>query len=292
MTLSAVLFLLPGIFEEAALYAPSPYDAHGWAVRVRAKGMAGPFFRCESPSHPALEIIIINKSKEAREYTFLDHDVLVTKELSASLKQPSREYALRHLEPIPPWKGIVRRKLQPGERKSRFLTLHEFGYRRFLEAGEYTAQVKFQSDQGVVFSPPWKITVVDVRPDAVLDSHPIKGYMKHMANWPEAARARACVQQVKIGERFFLLQRFFSEPKQGGVLTSTQQVAELPGKVEMSVEGEYGKDKPLIIRYRTSPTVTTTLTIDSGNGTVWDRSDRPARDGDLRPITSSRPVKP
>jgi hypothetical protein len=63
---------------------------------------------------------------------------------------------------------------------------------------------------------------------------------------------------------------------------STYRITELPGKVEMTVQGVYENDKPLIIRYRSSPTETTTLTIHSVDGVIWDRTDRPARDGDLR----------
>jgi hypothetical protein len=277
MTLSAVILLLPGAVGQAVPSLPSPHDAHGWALRVRGTGLAGPYFRCESLTHPRFEIILINKSSETRQHPFLE-DALKTGALSVELKQPDGKGVGRRVVPHPTPPNDAQGQLRPVESASRFFTLRQFGYSRVQEPGEYTAQIKFKTAQGTVLSPPWKFRVVDVPPEAVLFSHPIEG---STVNW-EALHGPEFVQQVKVGSRVFLLKRHFAPPREGGFLASTQQVTELPGKVEMTVEGVHENEMPLIIRYRTSPTVTTTLTIDSVNGTVWNKSDSPARDGDLR----------
>ena len=76
---------------------------------------------------------------------------------------------------------------------------------------------------------------------------------------------------------------------------TTPQAGWKPGQKRID---PYADDKPLIVRYRASPTVTTTLTIGSVGGAVWNRTDRPARDGDLqvdpaanKPAEKSPPAK-
>ena len=163
----------------------------------------------------------------------------------------------------------------------------DFGYRQFREPGEYIGQVEFRTAQGKVFSPPWKFTVLDELPEAVLASHSVP-FVGPLAKLPDGEQSEHFVQQVEVASSVFLVVRRFAGPKYGGVVMSAYRITELPGKVEMTVEGVYEADKPLIIRYRASPTVTTTLTIHSVDGTIWDRSDRPAHVGDLRPDTQRK----
>ena len=278
MTLTAFLLFLPSAVEHSALYAPSSHDVHGWAIRVRAKRLGGPYFCGESPTHPMLEIILINKSPQTREYQSFEH-ALKTGDLGVNLKRVNGEYVRCYHEPSSPRPDPVRPQLLSGGRASRFLTLADFAYRRFWKPGEYDGQVEFLTSQGKVLSPPWRFTVVDVPADAVLDSHRVIGYDTERQ---EPDRARLFIQQVMVRGRVYLLHREFTSPKSGSRSSSIHRLAELTGKVEMTVDGVYGPEKPLIIRYRTSPSMTTTLTVHSVDGTVWDRSDRPARDGDLR----------
>ncbi|HSQ58465.1 MAG TPA: hypothetical protein VLM40_22280 [Gemmata sp.] len=240
-----------------------------------------------------LETILINKSSETRRYPLFE-EALKTGELSVELKPPPKGKGVgRRFEPVPRRPDALG-ELRAGESTSRFFTLRQTGYTRVYGPGEYTAQVKFKTGQGTVCSPPWKFIVLDIPPDAVLANYPITG---NMPGYHPDARSRLYLEQVKVENRFYLVYRGYNAPRDGGKPYDTIRVTELPGKVEMTVEGVYENDKPLIVRYRASPTVTTTLTIDSVNGTVWNRSESPAREGDLqvpapaRIIPKRAPVK-
>jgi hypothetical protein len=94
--------------------------------------------------------------------------------------------------------------------------------------------------------------------------------------WPQA-RNRYAVQQVKVGDRVYLV--YF------------RRLAELPGKCEMTVEGEYGWRKPLTITYKTSPAAEPTkLVVNAITGSPWVEP-APTPPEDLS-IPAPRPRKP
>lgn len=95
---------------------------------------------------------------------------------------------------------------------------------------------------------------------------------------------------MRVGDRIFLVYRKFVSPKNGGGVNGTFRVCELPAKVEMTVEGEYGDRKtPITIKYKdkNTPTGTTTLVISSVDGRIWEEGSWPAK----RIAPAPRPVK-
>ncbi len=96
--------------------------------------------------------------------------------------------------------------------------------------------------------------------------------------WPEAKRDRGSIQQIKIENRTWLFYRRFLSDELGGKANAVHRLAELPGKVEMKVEGVYGDYTPITITYKDSksPTGTTKLVIHSVNGRQWTEADEAA----------------
>ena len=126
-----------------------------------------------------------------------------------------------------------------------------------------------------VASPPFELEVVAVTKEMVLSTHavPLEGMA---AAQPPEMQLRPVVKQVKVGDRTLLIY--------------VRRIAELPGQaVDLKVEGANGNGNPLTITYRetTYTKFTTTLVVNSNNGSPWtaehekQRQEKLKRDGKL-----------
>jgi len=97
----------------------------------------------------------------------------------------------------------------------------------------------------------------------------LEGYQ---GKWPKERQQRAVLQQIKIGDRTWLFYRKFLCTENGGKVTFTYRIAELPGKVfDLKVEGAFGDWNPLTITYRehSYTKFTTKHVINSIDGRPW-----------------------
>lgn len=140
-------------------------------------------------------------------------------------------------------------------------------------------------------APAFKLKVIDPTPDAILMSIavPLEGFE---AKWPKEKHERAVMQQIKVGDRTWLFYRQFLSPENGGKVSHSFRIAELPGKVlDLKVEGAFGDRNPLTITYRktTYTKWTTTHVINSVDGRPWTaeeekhRQEKLKREGKLPP---------
>ncbi len=125
-----------------------------------------------------------------------------------------------------------------------------------------------------------------IEPDAddILFSQtiPLEGYQ---AKWPKEKHERAVVQQIQIGDRTWLFYRQSLSPENGGKVSATFRIAELPGKVlDMKVEGAFGDWNPLTITYRehSYSKFTTTCVINSVGGRPWTAEEEKHRQEKLK----------
>ncbi|MCI0705701.1 MAG: hypothetical protein L0241_31965 [Planctomycetia bacterium] len=161
--------------------------------------------------------------------------------------------------------------LRPGEYSSLDFSFKQFGYFLTLGApGRYRLEATLKIDGKTITSPPVELDVVAVPEDAVLVNQliPLEGAESlkppDEQEWP-------VIQQVKVGDRTLLIYRRYNPTMNGGKAGMLWRLAELPGKVEMKVEGAFGAGKPLTITYQEAkpPTGTTKLVINSIGGTPW-----------------------
>ena len=182
--------------------------------------------------------------------------------------------------------GDLHAYLRAGERDSSGFSLGDFGYLRLPGVGEYEARVVLRTPRGTIYSPTWKFHVVDVPPADVLDSQMIPNEgARAKRDWND--QEKLTIQQLRLGGRVYLVLRKFYGEKLGGAVSYSVRLRRLPGKVNLSVEGEYGdRPTPITIRYKdeTAPTGTTTLVI-SPFGGIWD-------DGSRRIAPTPRPINP
>lgn len=252
---------------------PSPHDTNGWGLRIYQFDPRGPFLQCEALDHFPCGILLRNFSRETRE----TDQLLVAK----------RTNNLKLLITGPDGKGVQGDCLlgPPRDPSTVFLelkadqcdferfSLGAFGHSVFLDTGRYRMQATMKIDKKTITSPPVEFEVVGIPDnDAVLVSHPLPlegGQLKR----PVERRHRVFIQQMKIGNRVWLVQREFWADLNGPGFV--YRIIELPGKCEMKVEGAYGDHKPLTITYKdvNSPTGTTILKVRSSDGRPWTEED-------------------
>ncbi|MCI0705702.1 MAG: hypothetical protein L0241_31970 [Planctomycetia bacterium] len=263
---------------------PSPYDKDGVGLRVHNLSDRGPYFVGENID-VRYNITLVNHSKAT-----LVHDPFVvamnTRQLVYDIINPDGK---RIVPPLPsPHHGFSRDpftaelKLRPGEFATEDFRLRDWW--SLTKAGRYQIVATWTIDGRKLTSPPMEFDVVDIPPEAVLASIPVA-----LDSEPKNPSKRPCVQQVKVGKKVLLIYR-------GAPAT---RLAELPGKVEMSVEGVYGFGNPITIKYAdtNSKTGTTTLVIHSIGGTPWtaemERLRREREEEEKARIAPPpRPVKP
>ena len=271
--------LLATLWASVSVYLPSPYDKDGIGLRVHNLSR-GPYFVGEHIDRVRYNITLVNHSKAT-----LVHDPFVvarkTGQLDYSIINPDGK---RIVPPLPTPPGFPRDpltaelKLRPGECATGDFWLRDWW--SLTKAGRYQVVATWTIDGRKFTSPPAEFDVVDIPPKAVLSSIPIAldSEPKHPVNAP-------CVQQVEVGKKVLLIYN------SGGA----KRLAELPGKVEMKVEGTYGFGNPITIKYAdtNSKTGMTTLVIHSIGGTRWTAEmERWRQEGGLFGKKDTIPAKP
>jgi hypothetical protein len=274
-------------------FIPCELDKDGWGLRVHRLARPGPYLVGESLQRDAFDIMLHNFSDKTREYWPLP------------IARDLRDLDLAIMDPDNlPMRGFGRRVSLPDPlaqratlRRGEFTTIEfhygEFGYQTLRKTGRYRLVASLRIGQITVTSPPVEFEVVEVPADAVLAIHavPLEGdELKLPANEPE----RPGVQQVRLGTRVFLVYRRFVGPRWGGGVDHTARLAELPGKVEMTVEGAYEARNPLKIRYKdaNSKTGTITLVINSISGSPWTEEEERLRIERAKAPTPTAPPPP
>ncbi len=273
---------------------PHPLDKDGWGLRIRPLECHQPYLARESIYHSQLIVVLLNQSKEERKYLLLDV-ACKSENLEVSIVRPNGQPLGRYSHASLAILFEDRWKLPAGQLVSEVFKFRNFGYHQLLEPGEYELRASFKAPEGVVVSPAVKLRVIEPSPDAILASQevPLEGYE---AKWPKAKQEQAFVQQIQIENRTWLFYRKFRSPELGGKVYATRRIVELPGKVELKVEGAFGERNPLTITYKDarSPTGTTKLVLNSISGSPWTEEEERWRQEQkaARIAPAPRPVKP
>lgn len=264
---------------------PDPVDKFGWALRVRLLDSGQPYMvgeylqkRKKDVPHPRLLIALGNHTKAGKKYLLLNAAKACGR-LPVFIDQPNGM-------PLPatynPGMNLLfddRWDLAAGKWDSFDFDFGELDYGCGLrDVGVYRLNAGLRTDEGFIVSPPIKFRVIEPAGDAILASHPVplEGYR---AKWPREKQPRPVVQQIQIEGRTWLVYRRYLSPNSGGKAEFTQRLAELPGKVDVTVEGAFGEWNPLTITYKDakSKTGTTTLVIHSVDGMPWSEEEEQRR---------------
>lgn len=246
----------------------SPQDKHGWGLRVHRVSLNSPLLTGEAIDRCQLMITLINFSKRVQA-----HDPLTvakaTDDLQLHVLDPDgKNITMFHFGSVERDPFTAEIKLKPGESSSLDFIFANFGYFRVTKPGRYTIEAKMKIDGRIVTSPPLKFVVLDRKTEVILVSQaiPLEG---NQLMFPVEQRDRPFIEETRAGGKTLLVYRRYSGANDKYI--STFRLVELPGKVEMKVEGAYGAGKPLTITYKNaaSPTGTTTLKINSSDGSPW-----------------------
>ena len=269
---------------------PVPADKLGWGLRIRPLENHQPYLAMESIEQARLAIVLINKSKEERKYLLLDA-ACANGDLETTIVRPNGKPLRNHSHPSLAILFEYRWKLPAGQLVAEQFKSGDLGYYELPEPGEYELRASLKTAQGIVTSPPVKLAVVEPAPDAILASIavPLEGYQ---AKWPKEKQETAAMQQIKLGNRTWLFYRQFLSSELGGKVSHSFRLAELPGKVELRVEGAFGDRNPLTIIYKDtkSPTGEIKLVINSINGMPWSAEEERLRQERLIRAKGSNPA--
>jgi len=273
-------------------FLPSPHDKDGWGLRVHGLSIPGPYLVGERPSRTRFDVTLINFSKEARE-----HDPLpaarVTGDLHLAIIEPDGKNLPGIGLPYPERNPFTQpSRLRREEFNSVTFEFGEFGYGliAFGQVGRHRVEASIKIDGKTIKAPPIEFEVVAVPPRAVLVSHAVT-----LEGRGAKESSRPVIQQVPVGNRTLLIYRGHYDPAQsGGGPYFTTRLAELPGKVEMKVEGAYGDWGPITITYadKKSPSGTTTLVVHSIGGTPWTQGDQDSYNAKNKLAPAPREKKP
>jgi hypothetical protein len=248
---------------------PSPFDRDGIALRLHNFSDLGPYLVGEDIGKVRFDLTLVNSSKAK-----FTHDPFIvarrTRELQISISDPDgkplHKFGHPHSWPRDPF--TEQHRLLPGESSSLAFQFKAFSYWIVSKAGRYRVEGMWTIDGQKYTAPPVEFVVVDVPPEAVLTSYlvPLEG-MEALRPVNEQGRTR--VEQVAVGKKTLLIYTGF---------TGASRLAELPGKVELTVEGAFGAGNPMTIKYKDAKSKTgwTTLVINSIGGTPWTEEDERA----------------
>lgn len=277
-----------GIVTALSPILPNALDKEGLGLRIYNFSVRGPYLVGEAIDRVRFQVTLLNYSKDP-----LEHDPLVVAvdvgDLTVFITGPDGKRIPR-LGGRPSLRNPLTQpiKLRPGEFEWHALPFVYLGYGVVFAPGQYRVDGSLRIDKRTITSPPAQFEVVEVPASAVLLSHavPLEG---REAQRPVEKQRRPFVQQVHVGKKTLLIYRIYHGPNYDGEIEWTFRLAELPGKVEMTVEGAVGARNPLIITYKTSLTAKpTTLVINSVNGLPWTEEEERLRLERLRKVP---PVK-
>lgn len=287
MTLTCAL----AIAATLSPYLPDPADKFGWGLRIRPLEFHQPYLARESIEQGRVAVLLRNHAKEERKYLLLDV-ACKSGSLRASIVRPDGKPLRSHFHATLVVMFENRWTLAAGQLDSSVFSFRDFGYSELPEPGEYELRASLKTAEGLVVAPAVKLRVIEPAADAILASQPVplEGYQ---AKWPKGKQEQAEIQQIRIENRTWLVYRKFLCPELGGKVNYTFRLAELPGKVDLRVEGAFGEWGPLAITYKTSPdTKPTKLVINSVDGTPWTEAEERLRQERMRPKDNSPPTGP
>lgn len=274
MPLSAIFAIVAG----CGMLLPSPLDRNGLGLRVHGLSKQRPFFVKELIHEARVSVLILNFSK-----CILAIDPLSiswrTGDLKLKIVDPEGNnlatFGHRRFLPRDPF--AVQLDLKPGTGSSEAFRLIEFGYFMVGKPGRYRIECSLNVGKVKLTAPPLDFEVVGLPPESILASVVVP-YEGPVDGRPEREHFIPRVEQVLVGKKILLLY-------QG------RQLAELPGKVEMKVEGAYGAGNPVTIIYKTAPTAKPVrLVINSVSGSPWTAEEEQQRLERIAP--APRVVKP
>ena len=279
--MSAVWIIL-AVFNSGAWLLHAPTDKLGWALRVRPMVRHQTYFNRESIDHITLALTLVNQSGEKR-FSMSLREARDTGDLKISIIPPDADkldrISFRHLR-VP----VKSMPIESGKFIQCDFTFIDFGYYELADVGTYELRASLETTRGQIFAPVVKLRVIEPAPSDILESKPVplEGYK---SKWPKEKHDSAAIQQIKIGDRTWLFYRKFLSPLDGGKVSNTFRIAELPGKVvDFKVEGAFGNGNPLTITYRehTYTKWTTTHVINSVDGRPWTAAEEKQRQEELK----------
>jgi hypothetical protein len=270
--MNAIVIALTVINTTAWLLPDDTADKFGWGLRARLTAPAPPFLTHEFVWRGRLEVLLLNQMRDAREFAPRPDDpeasgILNLIIVRADGQEPSdRDY---HIVPV----RKARTKVPAGGVAASSYILKDFGYVQFHESGEHEMRVTLRMPEGLIFTPAVKFRVVEPAADAILASQAIPPDEEERKR-PKEKRRRAAIQQIKVEGRTWLYLRLFKVSADEGLAFHACRLAELPGKLDMKVEGAWGGESgPLTITYKTSPTAEPTKLVINSLGWPWTEKD-------------------
>jgi hypothetical protein len=277
---------LVAILAAVTPFLPCPLDKDGWGLRICGLNTRGPLIVGEDVGRYQFDLLLLNFSKEPRE-----HDVpvvaLETGTLDVSISKPGGKgppALCRLSRPRDPF--TVMHKLGANEWTSERFSLASWGYFLVYETGLYRVSATWQINGKTVSSPPVDFEVVRVLDEAVLASHTLPLEGSQLAR-PVEKRHRAVVEQIRVGNRIWLAYRRLGsgKPTPNALPGFAVRLVELPGKVEMTVEGAFGAGNPLTVTYQDANSAigTNMLKIHSITGEPWTEEEERLRIEQAKP---------
>jgi len=280
-------FFLATLLPDVAVFFASAHDKHGWGLRLHRLAHPGPYLVGEPIDHTTFWATLVNFSNQER-----FHDPLV-------VAYDSRDLEVRVIAPdgepldalsVGDTRGgrdpfTVQLKVPARGTASEEFALANFGYYRVFEPGRHRVEAVFalradgKRDGRVVRAPVVEFEVLSPKDETILSTFPIS-----LGGWeakrPVDKQQRVVVQQIKVGDRMFLIYRRYHSPnhiaqiepalRPLAEIDSTRRLVDLPGKCEVTVTGTYDDGKPLTVTYKTSPTAEPVqLVINSVFGRPW-----------------------
>ena len=277
-----VAWLFLCVVNANAWLLPVPADKFGWGLRLRPSECHDFYLLKESIWHHQLRVVLINQTRDARQAT-----PLATARKVRNLKinmHPSTMTLNTHPDDndTSPVKASL--QLPAGHSHTSVFEFTDLHFSQFQKTGDHEMTASLKTAEGMVVAPVFKFKVIEPAADSILHSQsiPLEG---QFAKWAMERQDTAAIQQIKVGNRTWLFYRKYYSPENGGKVSRTFRIAELPGKVvDFKVEGAFGNNNPLTITYReTSYTKwTTTHVINSVDGRPWTAAEEKHRQEKLK----------
>lgn len=256
-----------------APYFPNPLDTDGWGLRVRGPSTHGPYLAGERIDQMTLEVLLINFTKLTREYVPLEAARGQT-DFDIDVIPPAGQRIPSQRHPSPRNRFTEQVRLRPGCYALAEFCFAEFGYSHLRASGQYRLEATLKIGGKKLSAPPVELVVVEPPADAILVTHTLPLAGRHAAQ-PVNEQYRAVVQQVRVKDRVWLVYRKLYGPKFGGGAALTARLAELPGKVDMTVAGSFAElipntssYKPFTVAYKHPEKGQTTLTVNPIDGSL------------------------
>ena len=254
-----------GLLLACSLGAPQVEDK-GWELKIERANPAEPVFAGEYADGITVTVTLKNTTDKERGYVPVPR-AIARHVLDANIVDPKGEGMgqLCRRSPADDFKNLT--PVAAGKTVSFPVTLNRFGYMNLYAGGKYTVRLSYQTPDGRVVSNALPFEVIDPPNDALLARRQVPPGGR-IAQRPLEERETAFVDQVKVGDKVYLLYRVYVGPKYGTACSFAKRIATLPGKVDMVVVGAHGSRLPdgwerFFLAYPHKPNGMTTLRIQS-----------------------------